>query len=96
MAKRSPKFITVRVDLAADAFSAHAADVVDGADITHLAHLVTARGVTPQRLTVVQAVGPGGGNPFCHASFTNEWAARQWFGCVADDDDHNWFNENRV
>jgi hypothetical protein len=45
---------------------------------------------------VVQAVGPGGGNPFCHASFTDEALARKWFADFADDEDPAWFDENVV
>lgn len=90
------KNVTVAVDLNYDTFSAHEAALVDGADITHLAGLVKYRGVTPDRLVVVTAVGPGGGNPFCHATFADEALARKWFAYVADDNDPAWFDENRV
>lgn len=88
--------VTVALDLAYDNFSAHESALVDGADITHLGGLVAYRGITPDRLTVVTAVGPGGGNPFCHASFTDEAAARKWFAAMADDGDPAWFDENVV
>jgi hypothetical protein len=88
--------ITVAVDLNFDTFSAHEDELVDGADLTHLAGLVKYRGVTPDRLVVVTALGPGGGNPFCHATFTNEADARKWFAYVTDDNDPAWFDENRV
>ena len=88
--------VTVALDLAYDNFSAHESALVDGADITHLGGLVAYRGITPDRLTVVTAVGPGGGNPFCHASFTDEAAARKWFAGMADDGDPARFDENVV
>ena len=92
----APSTITIALDLNFDTFSAHEAALVDGADITHLAGLVKYRGITPSTLRVVKAVGAGGGNPFCHASFTNEADARKWFAYVADDNDPAWFDENRV
>ena len=90
------KNVTIAVDLSYDTFSAHEAALVNGADITHLAGLVKYRGITPDRLVVVTAVGPGGGNPFCHVTFADEALARKWFAYVADDNDPAWFDENRV
>jgi len=88
--------VTVALDLSYDTFSAHESALFDGADITHLGGLVAYRGIVPDRLVVVQAVGPGGGNPFCHASFVDEALARKWFAAMADDGDPAWFDENVV
>ena len=99
--ERHPMTVTIAVDLNYDTFDGHEGCLVDGADITHLAGLVEYRGIVPDRLVVVQAVGVGGGNPFCHASFADEALARKWFAAFvaanfADDEDPAWFDENRV
>lgn len=94
--ERHPMTVTIAIDLSYDTFAGHKAALVDGADITDHAGLVAYRGIVPDRLVVVQAVGPGGGNPFCHASFTDEVLARKWFANFADDEDPAWFDENVV
>ncbi len=94
--ERHPMTVTIAVDLNYDTFDGHEGCLVDGADITDHAGLVEYRGIVPDRLVVVQAVGPGGGNPFCHASFNDEALARKWFAAFEDDEDPTWFDENRV
>lgn len=83
--------VTIEVDLAGDSFPRN---LVDGEDATAICPVIA--GMKPDKLIVIQAFGPGGGNPFCHASFNDEKVARKWFAIVADDADPNWFNENVV
>ena len=83
--------VTVEVDLAYDSFPR---DLVDGEDATSICPPIN--GIKPDKLIVVEAVGPGGGNPFCRASFESELAARVWFALVTEDPSADWFEDNRV
>jgi len=91
--------ITVEVDLAYDSFP-H--DLVDGEDATSICPRIDGwgsphvNGIKPDKLIIIKAVGPGGGNPFCHASFNDEKTARRWFAIVTDDPSAEWFLENTV
>lgn len=83
--------VTVAVDLAYDAFPR---DLVDGEDATSICPPIN--GIKPDKLIIVEAVGPGGGNPDCRASFNDEKTARRWFAIVTDDPDPGWFDDNTV
>ena len=66
---------------------------------TELFLLAPRLGVNPDKLIVVKAHGPTGGNPLtmptanCYASFNDEAMAREWFAWAADDAD---FDKNVV
>jgi hypothetical protein len=83
--------VTVEVDLAYDSFPR---DLVDGEDATSIFPPIN--GIKPDKLIIVQAVGLGGGNPECHASFNDEKMARRWFAIVTGDSDPGWFDDNTV
>jgi len=65
-----------------------------GQDVTKLAPKYL--GITPDKLTIVDPYGPGGGNPICHASFYEESRARIWFAKLMDDDDDAFFDSSVV
>jgi hypothetical protein len=90
---KEERMVTIQIDLNADIFPDEL--LFDGADATGLPDAVV-DGVGPDKLTVLIACGPGGGNPVCNASFSDEAAARAWFAFVADDDSPGWFEENVV
>lgn len=83
--------VTIQLDMAYDAFPR---DLVDGEDATDIAPVYN--GIAPDKLIVVQALGPGGGNPDCLVSFNDEKNARAWFSYFSGDDDPTWFDENVV
>jgi hypothetical protein len=57
----------------------------DGQDVTGLFETQIAR---PVGATVIQAVGPGGGNPYIKFTFVDDDHAWEWFSCnYADDAD---------
>ena len=85
--------VTLEVDLNADIFPDSL--LVDGMDVTSLPRAVV-NGIAPDKLIVVTAFGPGGGNPVCHATFNDEKKAHRWFAVVADDSDPDWFEENVI
>lgn len=61
-----------------------------GEDVTELAPEYL--GITPDKLIVVHPEGAGGGSPVCHASFSDEKKARQWFTEHEGDDDPEFFD----
>lgn len=83
--------VTIQLDMAADFFPR---DLRDGEDATSICPPI--RGIVPDKLVVRSAVGPGGGNPDCLATFEDETKARRWFAIVADDDSPSWFDDNVV
>lgn len=85
--------VTVQVDMLWESFPAEA--LIDGADVTAV-NTTIIDGIAPDKLVVVEASGPGGGNPVCNATFKDERLARRWFAVLADDSDPDWFEENVV
>lgn len=85
--------VTIQLDMLYESFPE--GSLVNDADVTAVSTAIF-DGIGPDKLVVVQAAGPGGGNPVCNATFNNERDARRWFAIMADDNDPDWFEENVV
>ena len=82
----------LELDIANDNFP-EGFDVKDGQDVTEVLKKkprfvdgpVFPPGTPPVKATVVNAIGPGGGNPLVHIDFNNPDDARKWFYEVYED-----------
>ncbi len=82
----------LELDVAQDNFPADF-DVKNGQDVTEVLRQKSPfiigpffpKGTPPVKATVVNAIGPGGGNPLVHIDFNNPDDARKWFYEVYED-----------